>query len=263
MAWLSVITVVKDDPEGFARTCASLREQDATGIEWVVVDGSADADEVPELMGYASDDLTTVYEHREPAGIYPAMNHALSLASGEYAYFLNSGDRLQDASVLRRVGEVLAASPEWAFGPVAIEEVGGGTVITPPWDYERERAVSFSRGLFAPHQGTFARTEVLRAFGGFDTSYRVAADYAVFLRLSLVADPVHLPFVIATFSEGGTSTLKWQESFREFHRARVAILGPTGVAALRERWETLAHYALVYTHREVRPRLSWPKRRTT
>ncbi|MBI1352139.1 MAG: glycosyltransferase [Actinomycetales bacterium] len=263
MTWLSVATVVRDDPDGIARTLASLQEQDLDGVQWVVVDSSADRAQIPEGVDGLKDSLTLDYVHEEPRGIYAAMNTALSASAGDYVYYLNAGDTLFDARVLHRVRTALADSPGWAFGPVAIEERNGSTVITPPWDYGAERAVAFSRGHFPPHQGTFVATRLLRAIGGFDTTYRVAADYAAFLRLSLEADPTVLPFVVATFREGGTSTEQWQESFRDFHRARREILQPQGAAALRERWETARHYALVYAHRELRPRLSWRQRPTT
>jgi glycosyltransferase involved in cell wall biosynthesis len=261
MPWLSVVTVVKDDVDGFARSMASLREQDLSEVEWVVIDGSSDAQAIPALL--AQDGApSAVYRYEAPSGIYPAMNTALDVASGDVVYFLNAGDALATSSVLARVREHLGDAV-WGFGPVEIEEASGSVIVTPPWDYEAEKRTGFSRGLFPPHQGTFARTSVLLGIGRFDTSYRIAADYAAALRLSQLADPVELPFVIARFREGGTSTVRWQESFREFHRARREILRPSGASALRERWETLRHYALVYAHREVRPRISWLARRTT
>ena len=42
--WLSIITVVKDDPEGFARTAESIAGQNLKGVEWVVIDGSGKLD---------------------------------------------------------------------------------------------------------------------------------------------------------------------------------------------------------------------------
>lgn len=254
MAWLSIVTVVKDDPDGFARTCASLAEQDLSEVEWIVVDGSSDRESIPALLA-RSDSPSAVYRHEAPRGIYAAMNSALEAASGDSIYFLNAGDALASPAVLALVRETLGDAT-WAFGPVEIEDVSGSVVVTPRWDYASERRRGFSRGLFPAHQGTFTRTSALRGIGGFDTSYRVAADYAVALRLALLATPVELPFVIARFREGGTSTVQWQKSFQEFHRARREILKPSGTAALREKWETARHYALVYAHREVRPRLS-------
>jgi hypothetical protein len=66
-----------------------------------------------------------------------------------------------------------------------------------------------------------------------------------------MADPLVVDYVIAEFFEGGVSSVKWQESFREFHRARRLILQPTGTAALREQFETRVHFAKVFVYREL------------
>ena len=256
--WLTIATVVKDDAAGLERTLASLIYQDLAGAELVVVDSSADREAVPPVVSELPPDASVHYCWTAPAGIYPAMNQALGLAAGDYVYFLNAGDELAESTVLARVRRALAGTDAvWAFGAVEIRERSGARVVTPPWDYESEKRALFSRGHFPAHQGTFARRGVLGALGGFDAGYRISADYAMALRLSLVEDPLLLPFIIARFHEGGTSTQDWKASFAEFHRARREILAPVGAAALRERWATARHFGLVYAHREVRPRLEW------
>ena len=115
--------------------------------------------------------------------------------------------------------------------------------MTPaPFDYAREKAALFARGRFPPHQGTVCRTATLRDLGGFDTTYRITADYALFLRVSTIADPVEIDEVIAVFAEGGLSSVSWQESLREFHRARVEVLRPRGPDRVRERLESAMQY---------------------
>ena len=107
-----MITVVKDDPEGFARTLDSLVRQDLSGVEFVVVDSSRDRSAVPDLVA----DVPCLYLWTEPRGIYAAMNAALARASGEMAYFANAGDTFADDDVLSRVrplveGQVFCRTP--------------------------------------------------------------------------------------------------------------------------------------------------------
>ena len=255
--WLSIVTIVKDDAKGFSETLASIASQELSGVEWVIVDSTSQTTEVPELLSRNNPVPEVTYLHEAPRGIYPAMNSGVARCSGEYVYFLNAGDCLHDREVLVRVRELLSSHPAWAHGPVAIRENDGSVVITPEWNFQSERNRCFAAGHFPAHQGTFAQVEEIRKVGGFDPKYRIAADYAMFLRLSLVALPCEIPFAVATFNSGGISSQQWQESFREFHRARREILKPRGLRALREQWETRRHFALVYAHREVRPRLSW------
>jgi GT2 family glycosyltransferase len=248
--WLTVVTVVRDDLTGLQRTCSSLAAQDLTGVEYLVVDSSSDRASVPAATMSAG--LDARHEWVAPAGVYPAMNRGLALATGEYTYFLNAGDTLYGSDVLSHVHQALQSEDaSWAFGPVEVVSRDGTRTITPPWDFPREQALGFSRGHFPPHQGTFVRTSLLRELGGFDPSYTIVADYAAFLRLSQVAAPMVLDTVIATFVEGGVSTRRWKASIREFHRARRRILEPTGLAAWRERYETAAQFLRLFVVREL------------
>lgn len=250
--WLSVVTVVKDDPEGLARTLDSLSEQDLTDVEWVVVDSSADTGAVSALLNRFEGIVS--YEWTPPQGVYPAMNTGSDSATGNFLHFANAGDSFFRPDVLNRA-RTLLHDRVWGFGPVEIVERDSRRVFTPGWDYATEAARGFSRGLFPAHQGTFVRRSTLRDLGGFDTSYTVAADYAMALALSQVADPVVLPFVVARFHEGGISTQRWQESFKEFHRARKEILKPRGSSRWQEELDTRIHWSSVWFSREVRPRL--------
>lgn len=253
--WITVATVVKDDVEGFKRTLESLAAQDLAGVEFLVVDSSADQTEILEaLSSYSA--IENSYTWLPPSGIYPAMNRALADAVGKTIYFLNAGDAFASADVLKSL-EPIILEPKftWGFGPVEIIELSGNRVITPSWNYSKEKARAFSAGHFPPHQGTIVSTKSLRDVGGFDTSYRIAADYAAFLALTLVADPVHFPMVIAAFQEGGTSTIHWRKSFTEFHRARIEILNLQGAVKYREMFETKWHFARVYLNREIRTRV--------
>lgn len=245
--WLSVITAIKDDPSGLVRTMESLRSQDLDGVEMIVVDGSKDPDTVRAICsGFADVHWET------PTGIYAAMNSGLMRARGAYVQFLNAGDVLHASNVIERVRRSLASSScEWAFGPVELIGEDGTRVVTPPWDYHREKAYSFARGHFPQHQGMFVRRSTLMDLGGFSVEYRIAADYRSFLQLSTLADPQILDLIVADFEEGGASTIHWQESFREFHRARHEVLQPSGMTALRERLDSLTHFGRVWAYREV------------
>jgi len=233
--WLSVITVVKDAPEDFSATLASLAGVDDTGIEFVVVDGSKDRSAIPGLLANSH----ASYAWIEPTGVYEAMNHALSLASGEYVWFLNAGDRLMSRDALDAVRKAARdSSPTWLYAEVEMLDDRGRPMRTPIWDFEIEARTCFSRGHFPCHQGTFVRRDTLTTLGGFDTAYRIVADYAVFLQLAQIAPPVHLTATVAAFQPGGMSSVRWREASREFHRARREILHPRGLMALREWWET-------------------------
>lgn len=235
--WLTVVTVTKDDTAGLQRTARSLGTQTVDGYEWIIIDGSTEVGEVPNLL--RATPAPHRYRHQEPTGIYAAMNLGLELASSPYIYFLNGGDALHSPKSLHAIREGIRAKPLWLYGQVAFISDGGRPRVPTAFDYPRERDRMFAHGRFPSHQGTVVRTDALRSQGGFDTTYRVAADYAMVLKLSRASDPVELNDVIADFYVGGLSTTAWARSLAEFHRARREVLQPTGSDSAREIFDTL------------------------
>jgi glycosyltransferase involved in cell wall biosynthesis len=250
--WLTIVTVVKDDQAGLERSARSLSVQNRAGVEYLVIDSSADASSsagVLEESGISSSSI----QWCEPRGIYSAMNFGLELARGKYVYFLNAGETFRDSTVLEDLNRiVLLKAPAWIVGRVQILEQSGDCVTSAPWDYKAEKKALFARGLFPPHQGTIVRTATLRSVGGFNQQFTIAADYAAALSLSRVDDPFMTNQVIATFFEGGISTTRWQDSFREFHQARVEVFAPRGLAALCERIRYWRHFSSVWLVRKMR-----------
>lgn len=250
--WLTIVTVVKDDPDGLERTLHSLLGADLAHIEHLIIDSSANLAHVPARV--AALGLPSRVVWTKPEGVYAAMNSGMAEATGEFIHYLNAGDELASPGILPRLRLLLQdTNATWLDGAVEIVGAFGDVVVTPPWDYEQERTWAFSRGRFPAHQGTVVRTDALRSIGGFDTSFTVVADYAAFLHLTRVSAPLRFDGAIARFHEGGISTTRWARSLREFHRARVAIVQPTGVLARRERWATARQFVAMAAYRSPWP----------
>lgn len=244
-SWLSIITVVKNDIEGLERTRRSLETQDLSGTDWLVVDSSDQANLIRHMVEATAHPRAS-YVWMPPEGVYPAMNEGLRLAQGVYVHFLNAGDEYAAPSTVSGLRSVLVdPNIVWLYGQVAFIDPSGHVVIPPAFDYAAEKSSCFSRGRFPPHQGTVVKTAVLREIGGFDVNYRIVADYAAFLCLSEIADPVEVDDLIARFYTGGVSSQRWRHSIAEFHRARKEILRPEGVTAVRESVETALQYVRI------------------
>ena len=240
MPGLSIITVVKDEPEGLQRTLASIDAQGELDAEVVIIDGSESAVDNVTLSS-----LPWRIVRQSPRGIYPAMNAGLESARGEYVYFLNAGDTFSGSDTLPRVLDGLRESPDsvWAFGTVEFYDASGHPLHEPTWSYESERGKLFARGVFPAHQGVVARTDALRHLGGFDESYIVAADYKLMLQLSTLATPLRWEWPIARFQQGGVSSQRWWIALREFHRARSEVFQPSGRYRVVEFVSTARHSA--------------------
>ena len=95
---ISVITINYNNCQGLIKTYDSLRIQlDLnTRVEWIVVDGNRTDGSVDFLNSISSEIDTLIVESDK--GIYDAMNKGLAAATGEYVWFLNSGDSFYNNS---------------------------------------------------------------------------------------------------------------------------------------------------------------------
>jgi len=214
--WLSIVTVVKDDPTGFDCTRESILSQTLSNYEWIVIDSSS-----VKLKQTG----VTAYKWVEPQGIFQAMNVGLTLCEGRYVLFLNAGDCLEGPSTLERI-RFLSEGVQLEtvlFGDVTFVEQDGTPLTPPPLEFELEREHFFTRGRFPPHQGLLTPPKLLRQAGGFDESFTIASDYKTLLKLSKDAKFLYIPIVISNFALGGISSQRRVASAREFHRARMEV----------------------------------------
>ncbi len=137
-------------------------------------------------------------------GIYPGMNEGIEKASGQYLCFLNCGDFFYDDHVLERVYEIASTLPN------------NRTVLY--GNYSRKGVLFKQPSSITPfylfrtplcHQSMFFGKVLFEEFGGYDTSYRISADYrhtlhAYFNNVSFV----YCDHPICTYLGGGASETK-------------------------------------------------------
>lgn len=100
---ISIITVVYNDVEHIENTIMSVISQTYTNIEYIVVDGNS-TDGTVEICRKYEDKISKLISEPD-LGIYNAMNKGIKNASGEWIFFLNSGDVFYNNNVLNNIFE--------------------------------------------------------------------------------------------------------------------------------------------------------------
>ncbi len=197
---ISIITVVRNNRPGLARTIASLRTQTYRDFEFIVIDGASDDGTVAVIRSH--EDLVDYWESRPDQGIYDAMNKGLARASGAFTLFLNAGDELLDSNSLAIAAQAAAQHPDAdVLYFQAIRDSGRRASR-----FERARALLFDS--VGNHQAVLVRTPVHQRFA-FDTRYRIKADRDAQLRMYLSGCLMQfVPQVIARCESGGVSSTR-------------------------------------------------------
>lgn len=216
--WLSVVSVCFNASAMLPATVASLRAQQAAGVEWVVVDGASNDGSTDWLRARQPDRFLS-----EPdRGIYDAMNKAVGLATGDWLFFLNAGDAFADAGALADVAAAIMANPsaEIIYGDVVYRGAKGDRRKRFHWLTRR-------RLLFGDlcHQAVFVRRELFDSIGSFDAGLRWNADFDWFVRAFRAGAHLHyLQRDIALFDDGGAHVQAGARSEAERNQVRVRYL---------------------------------------
>ncbi len=158
-------------------------------------------------------------------GIYDAMNKGLAMATGDYVAFLNSDDLYARSDAIRLVADRAAATgADCIMGDVQFFD---DDPAQPSGRFYSSRNFSKWRmkiGIMPPHPALFVRRSLLNEASGFDTSYRIAADFDLVARIILRhrASWSALGQTLTLFRSGGLSTqggLLRGELSREFARS--------------------------------------------
>lgn len=169
---VSIITITYNAADTLERTIESVERQDYGAIEYIVVDG-ASTDGTMEIVGRHSE-VVSKYVSEPDGGLYDAMNKGLGMATGEYVWFLNSGDELKEP---RTVGQMIDCGPDADvfYGDTVITRMDGSEIgqrrLSPPEKLTRD---SFRKGMLVCHQAFVARRTICPQY---DTRYKVSADY--------------------------------------------------------------------------------------
>lgn len=203
---ISVVTATWNCAETVADCLDSVAGQSWRAREHLVVDG-ASTDGTLALVTAQRHRLAVLLSERDH-GIYDALNKGISRATGDVVGFLHADDVYAGPDVLARVAAAFVdPSVSAVYGDLDyVRHDDVGRVV------RRWRSAPFSRrslgwGWMPPHPTLYVRREWYARIGGFDTRYRIAADY--FSILSLFSNPdfnaVHLPQVFVKMRLGGAS----------------------------------------------------------
>lgn len=203
---ISVITAVFNGASSIKDALDSVFTQTYTNVESVVVDG-ASTDGTVEILDRYTDRIAILVSEPDE-GIYDALNKGIHLASGDVIGFLHADDKFADREVLAWIAE--------AFSDPDVDATYGDLVYVRNSDPDRVlrywRAGEFAparlrQGWMPPHPTFYVRRSVYERLGGFDATYRIAADYDCMLRF-LGAGGVrcaYLPKVLVSMRVGGMS----------------------------------------------------------
>jgi glycosyltransferase involved in cell wall biosynthesis len=206
---VSVVTVSFNSEKTIRRTIESIANQTYERIEFIVIDGGSSDNTLSILAEYQSVVSRLISE--PDAGIYDAMNKGIRIAKGDWIHLLNSDDYYASPSAIESAVDVLDPAFTNYFG--MWRESADEHRVLQAWTYRRWRLFV---SAFLPHPALIVSKAQYDAVGLYDTSFRIAADHDMILRLTKQwAGKLH-EFPLTVMQQGGVSETNKVRSLREF-----------------------------------------------
>lgn len=196
----SIITVTYNSEKTIEQTIKSVLAQTYQNIEYIIVDGASTDNTIKIIERYSELDGRIRYISEKDNGIYDAMNKGIKMASGDVIALLNSDDYYEIDAVEKIARCIPEENNFVVYGMVRFLK------------RDKEMSVIMHSHYFLPermmmHPACFVSKNVYKEYL-YDTRYKSAADYELFLRLFMDKSITFIPIyeVITNFRVGGMSS---------------------------------------------------------
>ena len=160
--FLSIITINRNNAEGLKKTLDSVASQTCRDFEHIIIDGVSTDKSVDVIKDYVTSQMgeNVTYWVSEPdSGVYNAMNKGIKKAKGEYCLFLNSGDWLFDADIVKNEKDANHEEDFIKFDPLIVKENNKIETVKLP-DFLSSMYFLLGHGL--NHQNQLIKTHLLQ-----------------------------------------------------------------------------------------------------
>ena len=197
---VSIITVSYNASKTIEQTILSVINQTYTNIQYIIIDGKSTDETIDIVNKYK--EYISVFVSEKDNGIYDAMNKGISLAQGELIGIINADDWYEldtVETVVKKYNLQINQTNCLYYGMLRI------------WREEKEYCVrqfhhNFVTETVIQHPTNFVPKALYDIYGGFDASFKIAADYDLLTRFRVnQVQFIKIDKILANFREGGAS----------------------------------------------------------
>ena len=203
---ISIITVCYNSEKTIRDTLESVKNQNSSQIEHLIIDGQS-TDSTLSIVDEYKHKKIVISESDK--GIYDAMNKGIKLAQGEVIGFLNSDDFYANNKVISKLESIFCDNPtlDACYADLIYTDKIDTSRTTRYWKSSKFTVGSFSKGWSPPHPTFFVRKSVFKRFGSFDLNFGVASDVDLMIRFLEVnrIKVIYVPEIWVKMRRGGIS----------------------------------------------------------
>jgi glycosyltransferase involved in cell wall biosynthesis len=209
---ISIITATYNSTNTIQGAIDSVRNQDYSNIEHIIIDGES-SDSTIDILQNNKSSLTTWISEKD-AGIYDALNKGIRLATGDVVGILHSDDEFESSKTITKVADEFTRDSkiDACYGDLQYVDQTNTDRVIRNWkscDYKPEL---FYRGWMPAHPTFFLKRSLFVKNGFYNLDFFTAADYELMLRMMVKhkISSAYIPEVLVKMRVGGQSNVSWR-----------------------------------------------------
>ncbi|MCU4174156.1 glycosyltransferase family 2 protein [Carboxylicivirga sp. N1Y90] len=218
---VSIITIVYNGRDTLEKTIKSICSQTYNNIEYIIVDGGSTDGTVELIKRYESSISKWISEPDK--GLYDAMNKGIKMATGDYLWFINSGDEVFAPDTLSQLFDQNPTADIYYGDTVMIDSLGqliGERRLQPP---KQLSWTDFKNGMLVSHQSILIARNIASLY---NTKYTFSADFEwCLVALKKAKTVVNTELVLSRFLDGGLTKQNIVPGLKERFRIMVNYFG--------------------------------------
>jgi len=201
---ITIVTVCYNSAPTIEETVISVFNQSYKNIEYVVIDGGSTDTTLDILSKYIKKIGYLISE--KDKGIYDAMNKSLSVANGDWLYFLGSDDVLMNDYVIEEMVASFSDINTIYYGNVKFKHQNS------MYNFELSKWNLCYRNI--SHQSLFYSRKSYKSLN-YDISFKIFADhiYNILLYGSGKFKFKHIQKVVALYNDAGMSSSTYDKKY--------------------------------------------------
>lgn len=187
MVKFSIVTVCFNAKDCIRDTIESVIRQDYDEFEYILVDGGSTDGTKDIIESYAANNDKIKYISEPDNGLYDAMNKGVKMAIGDFAEFLNAGDKLADKNVLSLIAEAISNElsrdlkqrsnmDKYIFYGNIVYQYPDGNEDIRTYGASCGKPIYYATGDCVNHQACFASINCFKEYAFDYKKYRICAD---------------------------------------------------------------------------------------
>ena len=180
--------------------------QTYANCEHIIVDG-ASTDGTVDVINHHINQIA-LFKSEPDEGIYDALNKGIEMATGDVVGFLHADDLYASDDALSKIAKAFEDPTVCAvYGDLEYVSQQDTTKVIRRWQSNSFNQRDLGWGWMPAHPTLYVRRDWYSKVGGFDISYRIAADYLSILKLFIQPGfkAEYIPNVLVTMRLGGAS----------------------------------------------------------